>query len=73
MLNTITIKAKNIKAKKCKNQFILLWQNDDLSETVFICTVHGFENAIRVARGIAHEQAEYVKYPAFNPFEEATA
>jgi hypothetical protein len=37
---------------------------------VFICTVHGFENAIRVAKGIAHEQAEYVKYPAFNPFEE---
>jgi hypothetical protein len=57
MLNTITIKAKNIKAKKSKNQ-------------VFICTVHGFENAIRVAKGIAHEQAEYVKYPAFNPFEE---
>ena len=70
MLNTITIKAKNIKSKKSKNQFILLWQNDDLSETVFICTVHGFENAIRVAKGIAHEQAEYVKYPAFNPFGE---
>ena len=73
MLNTITIKAKNIKAKKSENQFCLFWQNDDLSETVFICTVHGFENDIRVAKGIAHEQAEYVKYPAFNPFGEATA
>ena len=70
MLNTITIKAKNIKAKKSKNQFRLFWQNDDGSQSEFICTVHGFENAIRVAKGIAYEQAEYVKYPAFNPFEE---
>jgi hypothetical protein len=32
--------------------------------------VYGFENACRVANGISVDQAEFVKTPAFNPFEE---
>ena len=48
MLNTITIKANQDKSYgKSKNQFILCLYGKTtmLSETVFICTVHGFENS----------------------------
>ena len=65
MLNTIAVEAGTR-----ANQFCLYWQDEDGSGSEFICTVYGFENACRVANGISVDQAEYVKHPAFNPFEE---
>jgi hypothetical protein len=34
---------------------------------IILVTVRGYENAIQVARGIAHKQYGYVKFPPFNP------
>ena len=65
MLNTITVEAGTR-----ENQFCLYWQDEDGNGSEFICTVYGFDNACRVANGIAVEQAEYVKTPGSNPFEE---
>ena len=48
------------------NEMCIYWQDNDGNNSEFICHVYGFENAIRVANGIAHEQAEYVKHPGFN-------
>ena len=45
---------------KC-NQYALEWADEDGNNKSHICYVFGFENAIRVANGIAHEQCEFVK------------
>ena len=46
------------------DQYCLYWQNEDGNDSEYICVVYGFDNAMRVANGIAHEQAEFVKAPA---------
>jgi len=43
--------------------YCLYWQDKDGNNSEYICVVHGFENAIRVANGIAHEQVEFVIHP----------
>ena len=48
------------------NEHCLYWQDNDGNNSTFICVVYGFENAVRVANGIAHEQVEYVKHPPYN-------
>ena len=48
------------------NEHCLYWQDEDGNNSEFICVVYGFENAVRVASGIAHEQVEYVKHPLNN-------
>jgi len=68
MLNTITVEAGTR-----ENQFCLYWQDEDGNGSEFICTVYGFNNACRVANGISVEQAEYVKTPAFDPFQGVAA
>tara|TARA_R110000803_G_scaffold35254_1_gene76389 strand:+ start:406 stop:618 length:213 start_codon:yes stop_codon:yes gene_type:complete len=45
------------------NEHCLYWQDEDGNNSEFICVVYGFENAVRVANGIAYEQVEYVKHP----------
>lgn len=45
------------------DQYALDWADDDGNNTVHICYVFGFDNAVRVANGIAHEQVEFVKHP----------
>jgi len=59
MHNTIAVELKN------SDQYCLYWQDKDGNNSEFICVVHGFENAIRVANGIAYEQVEFVKHPCF--------
>jgi len=54
------------------NEHCLYWQDDDGNNSEFICVVYGFDNAVRVANGIAHEQVEYVKHP-LNNLDEVTA
>ena len=44
------------------NEFILYWQDKDGNNSEYITKVYGFENAVSVAKGISHEQAEYVKH-----------
>jgi hypothetical protein len=53
------------------DQYGLFWQDDDGNNSDFICTAYGFENAIRVANGIAHRQYEFVKHPCFKSDEVA--
>ena len=53
------------------DQYGLYWQDDNGNNSDFIVAVHGFENAIRVANGIAHRQCEYVKHPGFKSDEVA--
>ena len=53
------------------DQYGLYWQDDNGNSSEFIVLVHGFENAIRVANGIAHRQCEYVKHPGFKSDEVA--
>jgi len=65
MLNTIAVEAGAL-----HNQFGLYWQDEDGNGSKFICAVYGFENACRVANGISVDQAEYVKHPGSNPFQE---
>ena len=48
------------------NEYRLYWQDEDGNNSVFICVVYGFDNAIRVADGIAHEQVQFVKHPSVN-------
>jgi hypothetical protein len=50
-------------------QYGLYWTDADGNNDAHICYVFGFDNAIRVANGIAHDQCEYVTHPAFNPDE----
>jgi hypothetical protein len=51
------------------NQYAVEWADEDGNNKAHICYVFGFDNAIRVANGIAHHQCEYVTHPAFNPEE----
>jgi len=53
------------------DQYGLFWQDDNGNNSDFIVAVHGFENAIRVANGIAHRQCEFVKHPCFKSDEVA--
>jgi hypothetical protein len=53
------------------DQYGLFWQDDNGNNSDFIVAVHGLENAIRVANGIAHRQCEYVKHPSFKSDEVA--
>jgi len=48
------------------DEYRLCWQDEDGNNSVFICVVYGFDNAIRVADGIAHEQVQFVKHPSVN-------
>ena len=45
------------------DQYCLYWQNEDGNDSEYICVVYGFDNAMRVANGIAYKQAEFVKAP----------
>ena len=54
-----------------RDQYTLSWVDDHGLSSAHICYVFGFENAVRVANGIAHDQCEYVTHPAFNPDEVA--
>ena len=56
--NTISVEYGIRSGEHC-----LFWQDDDGNNSQYICAVYGFENAIRVANGIAHEQVEFVKHP----------
>lgn len=49
----------------------LYWQDDNGNNSDFIVAVHGLENAIRIADGIAHRQCEFVKHPCFKSDEVA--
>ena len=62
IFNTISVECGN-----SHEEFCLYWQDGDGNHSEFICAVYGFENAIRVANGIAHEQVEFVKHPCFDP------
>ena len=53
------------------DQLGLYWTDGDGNNGRLICYVFGYENAIRVANGIAHEQVEFVTRPCFNPDEVA--
>ena len=64
--NTISVEAGD----RCA-EFCLYWQDGDGNNSEYICKVYGFENAVRVANGIAHEQVEFVKHPAYIPEEVA--
>ena len=55
-LNTISV--ENFQ----HDEYVLYWQDNDGNNSEYICKVHGHENASRVAQGIGHEQAEYIKY-----------
>jgi hypothetical protein len=63
--NTVAVEA----GIRGSGEFCLYWQDEDGNNSEFICVVHGFDNAVRVANGIAHEQVEYVKHPSFDPDE----
>lgn len=65
--NTVAVEA----GIRGSGEFCLYWQDEDGNNSEFICVVHGFDNAVRVANGIAHEQVEFVKHPCFDPDEVA--
>lgn len=46
---------------------IVLTMVNDRKDIHFVCYVHGFDNAVRVANSISHNQFEWVSY---NPIEE---
>ena len=50
-----------------RDQLGLYWTDEDGNNSTHICYVFGYENAIRVANGIAHNQCEFVTHPCFNP------
>ena len=47
------------------DKYGLYWADENGNSQEFICGVYGFENAVRVANGIAHEQVEFVQTPPF--------
>ena len=55
-LNTISV--ENFQ----HDEYCLYWQDNDGNNSEYICKVHGYENASRVAQGIGYEQAEYIKF-----------
>tara|TARA_R110001606_G_C15084618_1_gene617669 strand:- start:238 stop:462 length:225 start_codon:yes stop_codon:yes gene_type:complete len=61
--NTITVQYGT---RPEEDQYCLYWQGEHGTNSEFICYVYGFENALKVANGIAHEQVDYVKHPGFN-------
>ena len=60
--NTIAV-VESVTKYRDPEQYCLYWQDEDGNNSEFICVVYGFENAVRVANGIAHEQVEFVKHP----------
>ena len=56
------IKVDHIRA----DQYCLYWVDADGQNAEHITSVYGFENAVRVANGIAFEQAEFVTHPGFS-------
>ena len=62
MLNTIHVVKSDL---FYDDKYAIYWGVEDTVEGgEYICCVYGFENAVRVANGIAHEQAEYVVHPS---------
>ena len=59
----------DIKRTEFTDKFALDWVDEYGGSSEHVCFVYGFENAIRVANGIAHGQCEYVTHPASNPDE----
>ena len=59
----------DIKRTAFSDMFTLDWVDEYGGASEHICHVFGFENAVRVANGIAHDQCEYVTHPALNPEE----
>jgi len=56
------------------DHYSLYWASESGQDMQHICNVYGFENAVRVANGIAHEQVEFVQHPPFkSEYEEAAA
>lgn len=47
------------------DRYGLYWADEDGNNQVYIATVFGFNNAVRVGNGLAHEQVEYVRTPPF--------
>jgi hypothetical protein len=67
-MTNITFNTISVECGNSNQEFCLYWQEEDGNHLEFICAVYGFENAIRVANGIAHEQVEFVKHPSFDPY-----
>ena len=63
--NTLAV-VESINKYRDSEEYYLCWQDAEGNNPEFICFVHGYDNAIRVAEGIAHEQVEFVKYPVGN-------
>ena len=63
--NTVAV-VESINKYRDSEEYCLYWQDDEGNSPEYICVVHGYDNAIRVAEGIAHEQVEFVKYPIGN-------
>jgi len=59
--NTIEIRTTEF-----SDQYSLNWVDKEGYSSEHICFVFGLDNAIRVSRGIAHDQCEYITYPAFD-------
>ncbi len=67
-----TIRVMNPVGTDARNEgrYGLYWTTENNEEggvfvsSKYICAVYGYANAIRVANGIAHEQAEYVIHPS---------
>tara|TARA_B100000768_G_scaffold153583_1_gene149863 strand:+ start:451 stop:660 length:210 start_codon:yes stop_codon:yes gene_type:complete len=57
-----TISVEHFKSAFSDNTYCLYWQENDGNNSAFICSVYGYENARRVAEGIGHEQAEFIKF-----------
>jgi hypothetical protein len=56
----------DIKRTAFNDKFALEWVDEYGGSSEHICFVYGFENAVRVANGIAHDQCEYVTHPCFD-------
>ena len=61
----------DIKETAFSDMFTLEWVDEYGGASEHICHVFGFENAVRVANGIAHDQCEYVTRPCFDSGEVA--
>ena len=47
------------------DRYGLYWADESGNNQEYISTCYGFENAVRVANGLAHGQVEYVRSPPF--------
>jgi len=61
--NTLTVQTG---VRIGSEEYCLYWQDEKGNNSKFICSVYGLDNAVRVARGIAHDQVEFVKLPVFD-------